>query len=118
MAVGLANADFDLRRQPGWEPWLAAPATATASSRGVDLGGRCLCSPARLRRSYGYHGEDGRKFYNSSRGEPYGGKCVASPRPLPPGNMLPAWRLLLGALAPFAYAVAADPLALGGQVHI
>ncbi|KAJ1472706.1 hypothetical protein T484DRAFT_1839239 [Baffinella frigidus] len=45
MAIGLANADFNLMRQPGWEPW-----------------------------SYGYHGEDGRKFFNSSRGEPYGGK--------------------------------------------
>lgn len=48
MSIGLANNGFKMNRHPGWEP----------------------CS-------YGYHGEDGRKFNNSSRGEPYAVKYGA-----------------------------------------
>lgn len=48
MAIGLGNANFNNTRHPGWEPG-----------------------------SYGYHGDDGRKFNYSSRGEPYGGKFGA-----------------------------------------
>ena len=48
MSIGLANSSFNSIRHPGWEPG-----------------------------SYGYHGEDGRKFHNSSRGEPYAVKYGA-----------------------------------------
>lgn len=48
MAIGLSNTDFKNTRHPGWEPG-----------------------------SYGYHGEDGRKFMNHSRGEPYAVKFGA-----------------------------------------
>jgi hypothetical protein len=48
MSIGLANSSFKNTRHPGWEPG-----------------------------SYGYHGEDGRKFNNSSRGEPYAVKYGA-----------------------------------------
>jgi hypothetical protein len=48
MAIGLSNTDFKSTRHPGWEPG-----------------------------SYGYHGDDGRKFHNNSRGEPYAVKFGA-----------------------------------------
>ena len=48
MYAGLGNSSFNNTRQPGWEPG-----------------------------SYGYHGDDGRKFHNSSRGEPYAVKYGA-----------------------------------------
>lgn len=41
--IGFASKEFKLQRQPGWEP-----------------------------NSYGYHGDDGCKFYNSSSGSVYG----------------------------------------------
>jgi len=45
MAIGLGNANFNVMRHPGYEPG-----------------------------SYGYHGDDGRKFQDNGRGEPYGPK--------------------------------------------
>mmetsp|Transcript_14051 Transcript_14051/g.35352 ORF Transcript_14051/g.35352 Transcript_14051/m.35352 type:complete len:505 (+) Transcript_14051:220-1734(+) len=45
MAIGLGNATFNVMRHPGYEPG-----------------------------SYGYHGDDGKKFQESGRGEPYGPK--------------------------------------------
>ena len=43
IAVGLADGEFELNRQPGWEP-----------------------------NSYGYHGHDGQRYFDSERGEQYG----------------------------------------------
>ena len=43
IAIGYTHGDFKLSRQPGWEP-----------------------------DSYGYHGDDGKKYHNSGRGEEYG----------------------------------------------
>uniref|UniRef100_A0A383VPB8 B30.2/SPRY domain-containing protein n=1 Tax=Tetradesmus obliquus TaxID=3088 RepID=A0A383VPB8_TETOB len=48
IAIGFTEKSFKLTRQPGWE----------ASS-------------------YGYHGDDGRKFYHSEKGEEYGPKWSA-----------------------------------------
>eukprot|EP00899_Mesostigma_viride_P013967 jgi/Mesvir1/22571/Mv18575-RA.1 len=43
IAIGYTEAGFKLTRQPGWEP-----------------------------NSYGYHGDDGKKFHANGQGEPYG----------------------------------------------
>eukprot|EP00878_Enallax_costatus_P006903 GHUV01007233.1.p1 GENE.GHUV01007233.1~~GHUV01007233.1.p1 ORF type:complete len:241 (+),score=55.60 GHUV01007233.1:288-1010(+) len=43
IGLGFSDKSFKVTRQPGWEP-----------------------------NSYGYHGDDGRKFYNSGKGEDYG----------------------------------------------
>uniref|UniRef100_A0A7S0HIE7 B30.2/SPRY domain-containing protein n=1 Tax=Hanusia phi TaxID=3032 RepID=A0A7S0HIE7_9CRYP len=45
MSIGLASSDFKNTGHPGWEPG-----------------------------SYGYHGDDGKKYCHSSRGEPYASK--------------------------------------------
>eukprot|EP00741_Cyanophora_paradoxa_P020800 tig00021312_g20079.t1 len=43
IAVGLSDRSFQVTRQPGWEPY-----------------------------SFGYHGDDGKKFHTSGRGEAFG----------------------------------------------
>eukprot|EP00002_Diphylleia_rotans_P000519 TRINITY_DN10279_c0_g1_i1.p1 TRINITY_DN10279_c0_g1~~TRINITY_DN10279_c0_g1_i1.p1 ORF type:complete len:412 (-),score=72.90 TRINITY_DN10279_c0_g1_i1:148-1383(-) len=43
IGIGLADKGFNITRQPGWDP-----------------------------NSYGYHGDDGKKFTGTGRGEPYG----------------------------------------------